>query len=41
MTMANANAAPSLTVKFAVCVMKPGPTADIDIKNIAESKAYR
>ena len=33
--MANANAAPSCTVKTDVCVRKPGPIEDVAMRNTA------
>jgi len=39
--IANANAAPSSTVKLVVCVMNPGPIAEVAIKNIAPIKVDR
>ena len=39
--MANANAAPIWTVNVAVCVMKPGPMAEVAMRNMAPSSAVR
>ncbi len=39
--MANANAAPSSTVKAVVWVMKPGPIAEVAMRNIAPSSVER
>src|SRR3954467_15555808 len=39
--IANANAAPNCTVKAVVWVMKPGPMAEVAIRNIAPSRVER
>ena len=39
--IANANAAPSWTVKTVVWVMKPGPMALVAMRNMAPSRAER
>jgi hypothetical protein len=41
MTIANANAAPSCTVNVVVWVMKPGPMAEVAIRNIAPIRVER